>query len=386
MNVTNTTEPRRTARGRWRALHPGVRVATVVVVAVVVVEVGLAMLDAATRGAAPSGPTSSSLSTAPSGLAAYEELLGRFGHPVGAQRGTLAGARLDPSTTLVVLDPGAINRDDLANVARFVRQGGRLVAGGARPEWLLELAPADIPGWTPIGERVRTVALGEGQSFRVETDGTGSWVLRGGRRALTFEPGGGGRAVLLASASALQNRLLANADNAAFALSLAGEPGRRVVFAEGVHGYGSASGIAAIPFRWKVALIGVTLAALLAMVAAGRRLGPPEDAARPMPPPRRAYVEAVAATLARTRRPADALAPLQRVLRADVSRRAGLDEPAPPAAIVDASRGLGWPADEIEAMFVPLDTDARVLAAGRALSRTRDARAGETERARMVNR
>src|SRR5919204_4690402 len=90
----NVVQRRRPVRERWRALHPGARVVIVVVVAVVVVEVGLAILDAATRGAAPSGPTSSSLSTAPTGLAAYEELLGRFGHPVGSQRGRLAEARL----------------------------------------------------------------------------------------------------------------------------------------------------------------------------------------------------------------------------------------------------------------------------------------------------
>jgi hypothetical protein len=362
-------------RDRWRASHPGVRIAVIAVVAIVVLEVGLRVFDAATRGADPSAPTSSSLSTARSGLAAYEELLARYGHRIGHQRGALADARLDPTATLVVLDPGDINRNDLANLRRFVLDGGRLVAGGNRPEWLLELAPADIPGWTPTGARTTTVAGADGApSLTVETDGTGSWVMAGGRRALTFVPARqGGAAVFLADASPLHNALLAHADNAAFGLSLAGESERRVVFAEGVHGYGTTSGLAAIPFRWKVALIAVALAALLAMVAAGRRLGPPEDDARRLPPPRRVYVDAVAATLARTRRPADALAPLQQTIQAHVTRRAGLEPHASPAAVGDAARALGWPADEIEAMFVPLDADARILAAGRALLRAQGA-------------
>ena len=368
-----SSEQQRPVRDRWRALHPFARASIVIVLALVVVEVGLSGFDAATRGAQSSGPTSSSLSTAHSGLAAYEELLARYGHPIGRQRGALADARLDRSTTLVVLDPGAIDRNDLANVRQFLVDGGRLVAGGTRPEWLLELAPADIPGWTPIGDRTVTVPAVDGSApLTVETDGTGSWVEAGGRRALTFEPARqGGNAVFLADASPLQNRLLGRADNAAFALSLAGESGRRVVFAEGVHGYGNASGLAAIPFRWKVALVAVALAALLAMVAAGRRLGPPEDDARRMPPPRRVYVDAVAATLARTRRPAEALAPLQHAIRADVTQRAGLDPHASPSTIRDAARALGFPGDETDAMFLPLDTDSRIVAAGRALVRAR---------------
>jgi hypothetical protein len=54
-----------------------------------------------------------------------------------------------------------------------------------------------------------------------------------------------------------------------------------------------------------------------------------------------------------------------------VVQRAGLEPHASPSTIGDAARALGWPADEVEAMFVPLDTDALILAAGRALLRAR---------------
>jgi Domain of unknown function (DUF4350) len=363
------TAPPPSATTRWARTSPGARATVVVLALVVVVVVGLAVLDGATRGASGSGPRSSSLSTSRSGTAAYAELLARSGHDVTHQRGRLADAHLDPSTTLVLLDPGEIDRADLDNVRSFLFRGGHLVAGGTRPEWLLELAPEDLPGWTPHGARRVAVTAPDGTALRIVTDGSGSWVESRGRRALTFSPANAdGRAVLLADPSPLQNRLLDRADNAAFGLTLV-PSGGRVVFAEGVHGYSGATGLAAIPLRWKLALVTVMLAALLTMVAAGRRLGPPEDRERDLPPARRVYVDALGSTLARTRRPADALAPLQRDLRMRVIRRAGLPDDATPDQLRDAARTLGWEGDEVDALFAPLDDDGRVLAAGRALAR-----------------
>ncbi|HEY7137489.1 MAG TPA: DUF4350 domain-containing protein [Acidimicrobiia bacterium] len=362
------------ARERWRGLHPATRLVVVAIVLIVALELALAALDAATRGSQPSGPTSSSLSTAHTGLAAYAELLARYGHPVTHQRGSLASAHLDPSTTLVLLDPDQIDRGDLENVRRFLIAGGHLIAGGTRPEWMLELAPAVLPGWTPNGsKRVTVVDPASGTPLHVVTSGVGSWVEPGGVRSLVFRPGAESPVKLLADASPLQDRLLDTADNAAFGLSLAGNDRRPVVFAEGVHGYGSATGLAAIPFRWKIALVGVALAALLAMVAAGRRLGPPEDEQRRLPPPRRVYVDSMAAALARTHRPADALAPLQRSARDALARRAGFaDDPEAahdPARLRRAAADAGWPPDEIDALFAPLDDSERMVAAGRALAR-----------------
>jgi hypothetical protein len=268
----------------------------------------------------------------------------------------------------VLLDPEHIDRGDLANVRRFLFEGGRLVAGGTRPEWLLELAPAVLPGWTPEGARTVTVLdPSTGAPLTVETDGSGSWVEPGRVRSLVFRPRADDRVTFLADASPLQNQRLDRADNAAFGVALAGDDSRPVVFAEGVHGYGNATGLAAIPFRWKVALVAVALAALLAMVAAGRRLGPPEDERRALPPPRRLYVDALASGLARTRRPAEALAPLQHAVRDALARRTGV-APGDDAGLRRAASELGWPPDEIDAMFAPLD-DERVLAAGRALAR-----------------
>ncbi|HZR11968.1 MAG TPA: DUF4350 domain-containing protein [Acidimicrobiia bacterium] len=370
---------------RWTRMHPAARAAVVVTALVIVVVVALAALDSATRGAQNGGPDSSSLSTATSGTAAYAELLARAGHRVMHQRGSLAGAHLDPSTTLVLLDPDQVDRADLDTVRSFVLRGGHLVAGGRDPEWILELAPEDVPGWTPHGTRTVRVTTPDGDALQVRTDGSGSWVEPHGVRALTFSPARSeGRAVLLADASPLQNRLLDQADNAAFGLALA-PAGQPVVFAEGVHGYSGATGLAAIPSRWKVALVTVALAALLAMVAAGRRLGPPEDRARELPPRRRAYVDALASTLARTRRPAEALAPVQREMRTRVAQHAGLEPDASPDAVRDAARTLGWDVEEVDALYAPLDDDRHVLAAGRALARESANRGTSTRDDRRAN-
>ena len=61
---------------------------------------------------------------------------------------------------------------------------------------------------------------------------------------LLVEPAGRGRIALLADTSPLQNRLLGEADNAAFALALSGRG--PLTFVESVHGYGPARGLAAL--------------------------------------------------------------------------------------------------------------------------------------------
>ena len=54
-----------------------------------VINVGLALLDGATRGADRSGSRASSFSTAPTGTAAYADLLEQYGHPASRLRGEL---------------------------------------------------------------------------------------------------------------------------------------------------------------------------------------------------------------------------------------------------------------------------------------------------------
>lgn len=349
--------------------------------AVLVVIAGLAVVNGVLRGidsvsgGEPGGPTSSAYATGPSGLGAYAELLGRAGHPVERVGGRASGRSLPTDGTVVVLDPDFVSATDREALANFVDGGGRLIAGGSGSGWLrhftgttaARVSAEDIAG--PLAPTRET----EGVS-RVATSGIGwertgrALPVLGGRDGTLLAVAGGGRALLLADAAALQNRLLAHEDNAALGVALAGPPSRPVLFLEGYHGFGRASGIAAIPHAWIAALALLGAAALVFMLARGRRLGPPEAAERELPPPRREYVDSLGATLARTRQPAEALQPLVTHVRTEVARRAGLPLSAAPDELVAAGIRLGLAPDDARAVLAPLPGTVDVLAAGRVLA------------------
>lgn len=278
-----------------------------VALAVVAVNVVLVVLDGVLEGA--HGPPSSAFATSPPGLAAYAELLEQYGHPV------VAAGRFDfdPSHTAVLADPGALDRDVADALRRFVDDGGRLVAGGRSAVAWLERVVEDAPVWVsgtpgrvatdpdePATRGTASVVTGEGGRFA--DVGSGRAVAGTPSRALvTVDRVGDGVVVALADVSPLHNARLARADNAALGLVLAGDDGRTVAFVEGVHGYDEGTGWAALPARWRWAVAGLGVAAATFLWARGRRLTPPEEPERPRPPPRRAYVDALAAALARTK-------------------------------------------------------------------------------------
>jgi hypothetical protein len=106
--------------------------------------------------------------------------------------------------------------------------------------------------------------------------------------------------VVLANPSPLQNRGLADADNAKLALNLAGPAARPVAFLESVHGYAEATGLRALPASAKWALLGLLLSGVAFAWSRWRRLGPVERGEDDeLPPPRAAYIDALAATLER---------------------------------------------------------------------------------------
>jgi hypothetical protein len=349
--------------------------------------IALAVLAAVIDRLTPSssGPTSSSYSSSSDGLAGYAELLSRSGHPVMRLRTAPSRAALDPRDAVVMLDPDVVLRSDIVALRRFVRAGGVLIAGGREPDaWLDELL-AGAPSWTDTGETAPSTHLPVPQTAGVgvvETAGTGSWSDPGGTLPVIGEPHsslltlaalGAGQIDLLADSSPLQNRLLDHADNAQLGLSLAGAAGRAVAFEEASHGFGGHRGLGALPTRWKWALLGLVLAALLAVAARFRRLGPPTPPPTATPPPRRVHVEALASALARTGHPGQSAEPVHRHVRALVLRRAGLPassvaEPDPETLAAAAER-LGLDPDEIHAIVAPELADSDLVAAGRALSK-----------------
>jgi hypothetical protein len=353
--------------GRWRGPAIGAAILLALVVAAV-------LLGAATPG--PRGPASSSYATSPQGVAAWASLLERSGHPVRRLRTRLDDAPLDPGATLVLLDPDPLADGEAVALRRFLRDGGSAVLGGAQAgDWVQQVV-GGVPDLRPVGDRrapalapvaqTRGVTALEAAGDAVFADGGRLLPVAGGRAgALALADGsGGGRVTVLADASPLQNRLLGRADNAAFALDLAGGDGRPVVFSELHHGYGR-TGLGALPVRWKVALVLAALAALGLMVSRGRRLGPAEAPARELPPPRRAYVDALADALGRTRRPGEAAAPVRARARRTITGRAGLAADAPDADVRAAALRLGLEDEEADAV---LGTGPPV-AAGAALAR-----------------
>ena len=352
------------------------RAGLLVVAVVVGINVLAALVDA--LAPSPSGPASSSFATKPHGLAAWAELAKRNDVDVRALRDPPSDGTLGDGGTVAVMDAGRLTGGEARALRRFAERGGRVVAGGEPGSWTATLLARPAPDWNNDGpetaRRVGTAPETDGVA-RIETGGDGRWEADAGlERALAGDEGsllltttaGRGRIALLADTSPLQNENLAKADNAALALALSGDGPLR--FVESVHGYGPQRGLAALPARLGWALIGLLLAALVFMFARGRRLGPPEPERRELAPPRRAYVDSLAATMARGKQREPAVAPVRAEARRRLARRAGLREDAPDDAWLEAARGLGLDDDAARALRGRAETDDEVVATGRALA------------------
>jgi hypothetical protein len=339
-------------------------------------------LDQSVGGNQPGGASGSSYATGSDGVNAYASLLTRFGHPIARVRGSLADARLDPAATVMVVDPQSLTHDEAAALASFAGAGGRLVIGGPQPFYLRQFA-TNPPRWSSDGaaqyDRVDPVFTGV---HLVATAAAGSFTNAGSGRALvqsgaqvllTQDRVGSGEIFFLADVSALENAYLGtDADNAAFALALAGASGRTVVFAEGVHGFGTTRGLRAIPTRWKIALGGFALAALCFVASRAWRMGPPDRESRKLAPARAEYVRALSLSLERTRDAPGALTPLRQWARARVAARTALAPDAPDEMLDRAARALGCTDSERAALHAPLANDDDVLALGHLVARVTD--------------
>ena len=347
---------------------PGGRAALALIAIVAGLNLLVLVLDAIAP--TPGGRPSSSLATAPRGLAAWAELARGEGREVRALRRDPSRGGLPDRGTVVVLDAPGLPEEDLDALHDFARGGGHLVAGGRRADLLAQaLIEGDTPNWRRSGTKNPRALLPVPQTRGVveaRTAGEGAWTDAGsalpvigaaGDSLLLVARVGRGRVSLLADSSPLQNRLLGQADNAALALALSGNDGP-LAFLETPHGYGEARGLRALPAEVQWALGLLIAAALLFMAARGRRLGPPETLERPLPPPRAAYVESLANVL--SRKP-------DVVALGEQARLAALDRlrPGDPLA---------------EELSEPVRDAEGALAAGRALARLEERAAAPTGR------
>jgi hypothetical protein len=88
-----------------------------------------------------------------------------------------------------------------------------------------------------------------------------------------------------------------------------------------------------------------------------------------LPPPRRAYVEALGTTLGRAHSRDGAIEPVRAHVRESIAVRAGLGREPSADEVSAAAKTLGIPADDAAALARPARNDADVLAVGRILAR-----------------
>lgn len=361
------------------------------IVAAVVVALNLMAVAIEALVPSPSGPASSSYATSQAGVAAYASLLQRNAEDVSRVREGIDNATLDPSATVMVLDPDVLVGSEIEALVEFVEAGGSLVFAAREPDALLEaLFGADAPNFTSDGPRRwtgLTVAPGAGGPARVLSAGRGSFSdpgaarpavrsARGGDALVVTKAIGDGEVVLLADASPLQNRLLARGDNAALGLSLAGDRGAPVQFVEAVHGYGQGRGLGALPGSWKLALGAAGLGGLLFLLSHARRLGPPDPPAPAPSPSRGAYVDALGEILHRTGDSAAATEALRENARELLAERHGPAAAADPESVRRSALRAGVTPDEAEALAGEGGGETVLLAAGTGLGRLRERASG----------
>jgi hypothetical protein len=337
--------------------------------------------------------SASSLDTSSRGTAALAQLLSARGHQVHQLEDPLNGAPLPERGTLFVLDPQKNQSGELAAISRYVMAGGRAVLAGRPANRTLRalLGTGPLPIWQSAQAGQSTPLAPAPENYAVSTvvsNGIGSWRYgatigpvssrAGSARVLLGGPGGGlallasvgrGRLVLLASASPLDNGDLALADNAAFALDLAGPAGSPVTFDEYDHLESSAgAGIAGLPGHWQAALLLGLLAVVVWILSAARRFGPPMPAERDLVPPRIAHVDALAALLASgspSRLMAGA-APLRRAARERLCRALGARSDATDPDLVLRAASTTMPPELATAVLVESGLEEDLLALGRA--------------------
>lgn len=354
------------ARSSWRGIDERLRVVLVIVAVILVLVLSIAFFDRATRSQESTASTSrgSARSTAADGAQAFRTLLRRYGTTTRDQAGAIPDD-LPSDITLVILDGDLPDDRDVERLRRFVTRGGHLVvAGSGATEWAgLEPLPVTTKGPEVVLESVG------GRTYRVQVGAAPRWYRRDEEPQLVVTRAvGAGRVTIVSTSAPFRNDHLAEADNAAFALAVVGD--RTVVFAEGTHGLSAATGFAAIPWGWKVALFGVPFALLLAAVARGRRIGGAEPTGRAFAPARREAVDVLGGAYERSRRPAAALASVGSRVRRDLCRRLDLPADAPPDEIRVAAHRAGWDDATVEAALVAPTTRDDVVALGRALART----------------
>ena len=179
----------------------------------------------------------------------------------------------------------------------------------------------------------------------------------------------------LADPAPLTNRFIGKSDNAAFGLAIVGAG--PVVFDETVLSV-LPSEPEPLPAAWKWTLGLLAGAAIVWILATGRRFGPPERTNRQLDPSRRYFVDSVAGTLSRAKDEGSAAQPLRVFARSQVIARAGLAYHATDLEVSAAARSLGLAEVHVAALTSRANTAEAAVAAGRLVAALSDSRVSAT--------
>ncbi|HEX2155130.1 MAG TPA: DUF4350 domain-containing protein [Acidimicrobiia bacterium] len=322
-----------------------------------------------------SGPDGSSFVTTEMGSAATAGMLERLGYQVSRLRVPLDEAGLDPAGSLVIVDVGEseYSTSELNAVDRFLRDGGRVLVAGqaAMVERLIDHPPEWQSDGASHAEMVGDVT-GQASGSTVTLSGFGALEISGvdapfltapdGTVVGSYRAVGQGVFLWLADSQPLHNDGIGRSGSAVAAVGMI-DPVTTVAFDEFRHGFIEGGGIlAAIPPRVKVALFLGGVVTLLALIAYGRRFGPPYDIVRRLPPGREAYLDAVAGMMARSGETAEALAVIREEGRLRLRQRS---EESDHSAVAGSA---GLDEEAIDALLGNDDSDEALVAADRALA------------------
>jgi Domain of unknown function (DUF4350) len=263
----------------------------------------------------------------------------------------------EPSGTYVLLSDLRTPDEDRALLA-WAASGGRLVVADPRSN-LVRLAGAtndDAVGLVGARTLSPSCLAEEAVGVREIIVRASDRLLGGGDRFVSCYGGhmlvrahDRGTVVLLGGLTALTNENLRSADNAVFALRLAGTRGQ-VVFGPPlpIQAEGASSGVwAAMPERAQVVIVSLVLAAVAFAALRARRLGrpPAEDPIAPIPGSE--LVRATSRLYRRGRSRAYAAALMRRATRARLGRRFGVpgDGDSFPTVVANAT---GLPSQRVE--------------------------------------
>lgn len=274
-----------------------------------------------------------------------------------------------PNGATVILS-GPTHTSSSSELTRFVNDGGRVIVFGESELFEALVGSARTPTTDPIPSmrprtdepETRGVTTVVGSNlWQVDPSGPARVILANGDEvAATKVDVGSGTLVALADAGALTNRHIGSADNAAFGLAVVGSG---PVFFDEVSIVDVPADAAPLPASWRWTFGLLVAAAIVWIVGAARRFGPPEDVDRPLDPSRRDFVDSVAGTLSRASSIEGSAAPLRNFARSQIARMSGLDHSAGAAEIVEAARTLGLSDGHVAALRSSSETPEAAVAA-----------------------